>query len=236
MMDSYNSFPYHDIHPLRTHSGISPRTRVGSAFIVMLLHCAFLVIFILVRENPISGPNALSEADSGSLVSISLMSEQQTQPGSTSRILPHTNAANTPSQKRPLQKLPETASITPVPSDNVSAGSAASQTFTLSLPTDGRNAGIISEFQRQLFAHIETYRQYPLAARRARIQGTVELMFAMDRNGIVLGVWIKRSSGYPVLDKEAVATVLRAQPLPAIPAKLPDPLNITLPVSFGSVD
>ena len=55
----------------------------------------------------------------------------------------------------------------------------------------------------------------------------------MDRNGIVLGIWIKQSSGYPVLDKEAVATVLRAQPLPAIPAELPDPLNITLPMVFG---
>lgn len=87
-----------------------------------------------------------------------------------------------------------------------------------------------SDFQRQLLTHIEAYRQYPVAARRDQSTGEVEVIFTMNRNGIILGIWIRRSSGYPILDKAAVATVLRAQPLPRIPADLPDPINITLPV------
>jgi periplasmic protein TonB len=92
--------------------------------------------------------------------------------------------------------------------------------------------GVASEFQKILLAHIERYRQYPDAARQRHLKGVVQVLFSMSRSGAVLGVWVKTSSGEAILDREAMDTVRRAQPLPMIPAALPDPLDILLPVAF----
>ena len=91
-----------------------------------------------------------------------------------------------------------------------------------------------SEFQHELLAHIEQYRQYPEAALPDHLHGVVQVVFAMDRTGAVLGAWVKTSSGSKVLDQEAIDTIRRAQPLPSIPQNLPDRLNIMLPVEFAA--
>jgi periplasmic protein TonB len=88
------------------------------------------------------------------------------------------------------------------------------------------------KFQKALLRHIEHYQSYPNAARRDRLQGIVQVLFAMRRDGTVLDIQIKASSGIVILDKEAVETIRRAQPLPPIPAELPGHLNILLPVAF----
>jgi TonB family protein len=46
-------------------------------------------------------------------------------------------------------------------------------------------------------------------------------MFAMARDGTVLGVWIKTRCGQSILDREAMDTIRRAEPPPPIPATLP---------------
>jgi periplasmic protein TonB len=103
------------------------------------------------------------------------------------------------------------------------------------LPTAVRSfpSNVALTFQRTLERHIERYKVVPSEARRARLQGIVQLVFAMGRDGTVLDVWINSSSGYPVLDQAALDIVRRAQPLPRIPAELPDRLNILYPVSFS---
>jgi periplasmic protein TonB len=90
-----------------------------------------------------------------------------------------------------------------------------------------------SDFQSLLLDHIKHFCHYPEAARAAHIHGVVHLLFSMDRAGRVLGVWIEKSSGYPILDREAIDAVRRAQPLPPIPAGLPSRLPVTLPVEFA---
>ena len=90
-----------------------------------------------------------------------------------------------------------------------------------------------TNFQRTLLRHIEHYQNYPSAAQRLRLQGTVLVLFSMRRDGTVLDVWIKTSSGATILDEEACATIRRAQPLPPIPPELPDRLNIIVPVAFN---
>ena len=88
-------------------------------------------------------------------------------------------------------------------------------------------------FQRALLSHIAKYRHYPDQARRDRVQGSVQLVFAMRRNGTVTDIWVKTGSGHVALDHAAVDTILKAQPLPPIPAGLPDTLNIAMPVDFS---
>jgi periplasmic protein TonB len=95
---------------------------------------------------------------------------------------------------------------------------------------------IATEFQAQLLAHVERYRRYPDEARHDRLHGVVHLLFTMTRDGNLRGVWVQTSSGYPILDKEAVDTIRRALPLPPIPPQLPDILSILLPVEFSAPD
>jgi protein TonB len=88
------------------------------------------------------------------------------------------------------------------------------------------------KFQQALLRHVAQYQRYPNAARLRRLQGTVETLFSMRRDGTLLGVWVKTSSGQAVLDTEAVETIRRAQPLPSIPSELPDRLNVQVRLAF----
>lgn len=91
----------------------------------------------------------------------------------------------------------------------------------------------MARFQKTLLDHIQRYRVYPERARLNRVEGVVMLRFAMDRNGKVTDAWIEKGSGSTALDAEALVTIQRAQPLPAIPAKLPDQLRLVLPLTFN---
>jgi protein TonB len=88
------------------------------------------------------------------------------------------------------------------------------------------------QFQQSLLRHIGRYQRYPAAARRDRMQGTVDTFFAMRRDGSLVDVWVRTSSGQPVLDKAAIEAVERAQPLPPIPPELPNNLTIEILLAF----
>lgn len=145
------------------------------------------------------------------------------------------NAATTLRQSErviedPRRAIPEDA-ITPLPTEP----SQSSTPTSASVPVlSARTPTILtaSAFQRALFTHIARYRHYPDQARHDRVQGTVQLVFAMRRDGMVTNVWVKGSSGHANLDAAAVDTVRKAQPLPKIPPDMPDQLNIAIPVGF----
>jgi protein TonB len=88
------------------------------------------------------------------------------------------------------------------------------------------------KFQQTLLRHVSRYQRYPNAARSMRLEGKVDTQFAMARDGTLLGVWVRTSSGQMLLDKEAIETIRRAQPLPHIPPGLPDRLNIQVLLEF----
>ena len=86
----------------------------------------------------------------------------------------------------------------------------------------------------RLLAQLNRFKQYPRAARQARIEGVVMLHFVMDADGKVESFDIAKSSGRPVLDAEALALIQRAQPLPALPADFPTrTLDAVVPVEFS---
>jgi protein TonB len=89
-----------------------------------------------------------------------------------------------------------------------------------------------AKFQQALLRHVAHYQRYPNAARSQRLQGKVDTQFSMSRDGKLLGVWVRTSSGQTLLDKEAMETIRRAQPLPPIPPELPDRLNIHVELVF----
>jgi protein TonB len=83
-----------------------------------------------------------------------------------------------------------------------------------------------------LLRHIAAFRRYPSAGLASRLSGTAHVTFTINRAGGLVAVWLQQTSGSDILDGEAIETIRRSQPFPAIPSDLPDPLTATLPVSF----
>lgn len=237
-MDGLASSLLDDRRTNSVHPNVSAGRRVLLAVLVVLLHSLLVTFLLTGQKNVFSGSNNMGPAGSGAIVDVSLYGDAQL------KSIPITPTAHLPpvapaDKSRQIQNATHASQAITVPvssqaSDAGTTSLAGQQGIDIPQSTSGAGPAAASDFQRRLLAHIETYRRYPDAAKRGRLEGVVELLFAMDRKGLVIGVWIKRSSGFPALDKEAIATVLRAQPLPPIPAELPDPLNITLPVAFGS--
>ena len=88
------------------------------------------------------------------------------------------------------------------------------------------------KFQQALLHHVGRYQRYPKAARGARLYGVVGAIFSMRRDGTVLAIRITSSSGQTLFDKEAMDTIWRAQPLPAIPRGMPDTMSIQATLVF----
>lgn len=95
------------------------------------------------------------------------------------------------------------------------------------------NSAVGSDYRARLLAHIQPFRRYPDQAEALDAKGVTQLVFMVDQDGKIMGVWVKSSSGFETLDNEAMATVLRAQPMPHVPPGLPSPLTVQLPVSFN---
>jgi len=67
---------------------------------------------------------------------------------------------------------------------------------------------------------IESCRRYPSWAKRQGLEGRVYLAFVVLSNGAAKDIKIVQSSGFSILDKEAVSTVKRANPFPPIPEEM----------------
>lgn len=74
--------------------------------------------------------------------------------------------------------------------------------------------------------------RFPKGAGSAR--GDVAVTFTIAASGSVSGIKVVASSGHPVLDQEAVATVKRAAPFPSIPADSGrSSWTFTMPLTFA---
>jgi protein TonB len=132
----------------------------------------------------------------------------------------------------PMPEVPPVA-----PSPVVAALPPVAAKPAVALPDPGPRAGsgqAHDDFVARLLAQLNRYKQYPRAARQARIHGVVMLHFVMDAQGRVLQADIAKSSGRPILDAEALALIQRAQPLPPLPADYPTrTLDAVVPVEFS---
>lgn len=83
-----------------------------------------------------------------------------------------------------------------------------------------------------LLARLQKFRRYPASARVRRQEGVALVRFRMNRSGNVLSATLLRSSGSALLDRAAIETVHRADPLPEIPKERPDEVELTVPIEF----
>ena len=93
--------------------------------------------------------------------------------------------------------------------------------------------GDTRDYAATLQVWLEKHKRYPRRARSRRQQGTALLFFVVDRQGQVLNYRLEQSSGFRLLDEEALAMIQRAQPLPAMPASMQEStLELVVPVEF----
>ncbi len=115
-------------------------------------------------------------------------------------------------------------------------GKSGSPSAAMASPTDAssehKDGSAQSSYETLLRAYLRPYFVYPDAARPERLGGIVQLHLVVGRNGQVLSEWVQGSSGFAVLDASALDLVHRAQPLPPLPAGLPDTLEIALPLQY----
>lgn len=69
-------------------------------------------------------------------------------------------------------------------------------------------------------AQIERSKSYPAAAKERGDQGDAEVAFSVDRRGGVHRMRLVRGTGSPLLDRDALAWVARAAPLPPPPPEV----------------
>jgi periplasmic protein TonB len=77
-------------------------------------------------------------------------------------------------------------------------------------------------WEQRMGKHLERYRRYPESARKLGLKGSPTVRFFLDREGQVTLAEVTESSGSPILDQEALATVRRASPWPVPPSDVPD--------------
>lgn len=105
--------------------------------------------------------------------------------------------------------------VTPRPADPGPVEPETAAPKTVAAPPAASNAP--DTWEGKVLAQLNKHRRYPRMAMARREQGVPYIRFVMDREGRVLSATLERSSGFPNLDREAVALPKRAQPLPKPP-------------------
>lgn len=92
-----------------------------------------------------------------------------------------------------------------------------------SAPAEGRRAAdpnALPNWTSRLVAQIERHKRYPADAAARGLSGVAEVAFSVDRRGGVHGAHLVRSTGSALLDRDALAWIARAAPLPPPPADI----------------
>lgn len=156
-------------------------------------------------------------------------------------------------EDQPKKEEKPVEEVTPQPEQQDSSGDATGEQLieetsapltmqaqasdTAAAPTEGalseRESQAKITWQSRLQAHLERRKRYPRSAQLRRQQGMPWVRFTMDRAGNVMDVALHRASGVAALDKEVVALVRRAAPLPVPPNDVTgNPLTMAVPVAF----
>ncbi len=138
-------------------------------------------------------------------------------------------------QPKPQEQAKETR--------NAAASSAAApQAQTLSHQTAApinsdanSNAQTKLSWESLVKGKLNRIKDYPLDARSRRRSGMPQVSFSVDAQGRVSNVMLQVRSGTASLDREAVAVVSRAQPLPPPPPEMlqQGAVKVTMPIDFN---
>lgn len=106
----------------------------------------------------------------------------------------------------------------PPPGGAKSKGKSQQATRAGSVASAAASSGDKEAYGRKVNSHVQRYKRYPDAAARGGMKGAVKVSISIGGSGNLASARVTSSSGYPVLDGEALATVRRAAPYPKPPA------------------
>jgi protein TonB len=135
---------------------------------------------------------------------------------------------------KPKPKAVQQAAVGP-PSDNPGTGTGQEGTGQGGVGggTGRGNPDALAAYKSAVQRRLERNKKYPPMARNNRIQGIVYVTFTINKSGQVVNSHIVNSSGYPVLDDEAMALLRRVNPLPSIPDEVrANVVTLTAPLQF----
>ena len=113
---------------------------------------------------------------------------------------------------------------------------AAPPAETLAAPNAGLSEAdvqTIARWQRRVVVHLNRFKQYPGTARQARVEGNVQIVFRMDREGRVVERRVMTTSGAAMLDEAALEILKKAEPLPSPPPEMRGTtFELMLPIEY----
>ena len=130
---------------------------------------------------------------------------------------------STQSEPKPTHSHAEPSAVQAKKTEALSQRSAPSTSQTRAAAT----------WQSNLLAHIERYKRYPRQARRRGLEAVIYVRVVIDKKGRVIQHQLSKPSQYHSLNREVMALITRAQPLPAPPHLSRDTLSFVLPVTFS---
>ncbi|MBI1394821.1 MAG: TonB family protein [Betaproteobacteria bacterium] len=93
--------------------------------------------------------------------------------------------------------------------------------------------GALKRFGFALTKLLGKDQKYPEKARRLQQQGEVRVKVLLTRHSKIKSAEVVKSSGYPLLDQEAIEKVLRLRSLPALPKGTANgEISVTIPIEF----
>jgi protein TonB len=136
----------------------------------------------------------------------------------------------------PRQAVPASTPSAPVQTASAAPSAAEAQVPAMSGETTARpaaDAGTLDQYRLALIGAAGRYKRYPVQAMEKGRQGRVEIRLAIGADGAIRNASIKTSSGYRILDEQAMDMVKKAKPLAQIPPALRGrEFTVDLPVIF----
>ena len=91
---------------------------------------------------------------------------------------------------------------------------------------------VIESYGALLTRHISAFKKYPRIAQRRIWEGDILLELTLNKNSKILNIKVINESKYEGLNKEAVAMIERAQPLPKANNIKSETFKVFVPVAF----
>ncbi len=155
--------------------------------------------------------------------------------------VPDKTPTTVPLSKPPVSVKPREEQVTetnPKPEANptrviTKAADEPQETKTVNAPSPEKITAATNDYSSLLAAAIAKYKQYPKIAQMRGWQGLIIIELQLNPQGAVIYSQIKKSSGYDVLDQEALEMIKRAAPFPQPPEALRSKnFTVLVPISF----
>jgi protein TonB len=182
---------------------------------------------VAAPESPAQNVSTGQSSDPGKARQVAVISTAADAETEAERRLREALAALTASSIDPpahSQAAAESSAATAAPP------AAADTTAATTAGADAAQQGFV---ELHVLDWLAQHRRYPRAARRAGVEGTVHVRFAIDPLGRIDATAIETSSGARVLDRAALALLDSASPVPGLAQfGLVEPMQLRLPIDY----